>query len=57
MALNATQRRYPQVYKTNDRLLSKTDTIGVGLGDFMISIKSKVSIFDMWIYQLIVSWK
>jgi len=57
VALNATQRRYPQVYKTNDRLLSKTDTIGVGLGDFMISIKSKVSIFDMWIYQLIVSWK
>ena len=39
-ALNAIQRRYPQVYKSNDRLLLKPETIGVGLRDFMISIKS-----------------
>jgi len=54
-ALNAIQRRYPQVYKTNDRLLLKPETIGVGLRDFMISIKSKVSLFGMWISQLIIS--
>ena len=41
-ALNAIQRKYPQVYKTNDRLLLKPETIGVGLRDFMISIKSKM---------------
>jgi ATPase family AAA domain-containing protein 2 len=41
-ALNAIQRRYPQVYKTDERLLLKPETIGVGLRDFMISIKSKV---------------
>jgi SpoVK/Ycf46/Vps4 family AAA+-type ATPase len=40
-ALNAIQRRYPQVYKSNDRLLLKPETIGVGLRDFMISIKSE----------------
>ncbi|KIM42662.1 hypothetical protein M413DRAFT_70190 [Hebeloma cylindrosporum] len=41
-ALNAIQRRYPQVYKSNDRLLLKPETIGVGLRDFMISIKKLV---------------
>jgi choline dehydrogenase-like flavoprotein len=46
-ALNAIQRRYPQVYKTDDRLLLKPETIGVGLQDFMISIKSKRSLFDI----------
>ena len=44
-ALNAIQRRYPQVYKTDDRLLLKPETIGVGLRDFMISIKSKDRFF------------
>ena len=44
-ALNAIQRRYPQVYKTDDRLLLKPETIGVGLRDFMISIKSKDCFF------------
>jgi SpoVK/Ycf46/Vps4 family AAA+-type ATPase len=39
-ALNAVQRRYPQIYKTTERLLLKPDTIEVGLRDFMISIKS-----------------
>ncbi|KAH9483269.1 putative AAA domain-containing protein C31G5.19 [Psilocybe cubensis] len=41
-ALNAIQRRYPQVYKSNNRLLLKPETIGVGLRDFMISIKKLV---------------
>jgi SpoVK/Ycf46/Vps4 family AAA+-type ATPase len=45
-ALNAIQRRYPQVYKSNDRLLLKPETIGVGLRDFMISIKSNY--FPFW---------
>ena len=44
-ALNAIQRQYPQVYKTTDRLLLKPETIGIGLRDFMISIKSKETAF------------
>ena len=39
-ALNAVQRRYPQIYKSNDRLLLQPESIEVGLRDFMISIKS-----------------
>jgi len=39
-ALNAVQRRYPQIYKSADRLLLKPESIEVGLRDFMISIKS-----------------
>jgi hypothetical protein len=34
------QRRYPQIYKSNDRLLLKPETIDVKLRDFMISVKS-----------------
>ena len=30
------------MYKTTDRLLLKPETIGVGLRDFMISIKSRL---------------
>ncbi|KAF5336968.1 hypothetical protein D9611_002981 [Ephemerocybe angulata] len=41
-ALNAIQRRYPQVYKSQDRLLLKPETIDVGLRDFMMSIKKIV---------------
>ncbi|TRM68712.1 hypothetical protein BD626DRAFT_394810 [Schizophyllum amplum] len=41
-ALNAIQRKYPQIYKTKDRLLLKPDEIRVGLRDFMISIKKLV---------------
>ncbi|KAF8882024.1 hypothetical protein CPB84DRAFT_1686882 [Gymnopilus junonius] len=41
-SLNAIQRRYPQVYKSNDRLLLQPETIQVGLRDFMISIKKLV---------------
>lgn len=44
-ALNAVQRRYPQIYKSNDRLLLKPETIEVGLRDFMISIKSELYSF------------
>ncbi|KAA1479104.1 AAA-domain-containing protein [Dentipellis sp. KUC8613] len=41
-ALNAIQRRYPQIYKSNDRLLLKPETINVQLRDFMLSIKKIV---------------
>lgn len=41
-ALNAVQRRYPQIYKSNDRLLLKPETIDVKLRDFMISVKKLV---------------
>ncbi|KIK70579.1 hypothetical protein GYMLUDRAFT_148547 [Collybiopsis luxurians FD-317 M1] len=41
-ALNAIQRKYPQIYKSNDRLLLKPEEISVGLKDFMISIKKIV---------------
>ena len=37
------QRRYPQIYKSNDRLLLKPETIDVKLRDFMISVKSTSS--------------
>ena len=46
-ALNAVQRRYPQIYKSNDRLLLKPETIEVELRDFMISIKS-MSLFHVF---------
>ncbi|KAI0763215.1 hypothetical protein BC629DRAFT_1583945 [Irpex lacteus] len=39
-ALNAVQRRYPQIYKSQDRLLLQPETINVELRDFMISVKS-----------------
>ncbi|KAJ4464470.1 hypothetical protein J3R30DRAFT_3319302 [Lentinula aciculospora] len=41
-ALNAIQRKYPQIYKSNDRLLLKPETISVGLRDFMVAIKKLV---------------
>ncbi|KAJ3781865.1 ATPase with bromodomain-containing protein [Lentinula aff. detonsa] len=41
-ALNAIQRKYPQIYKSNDRLLLKPETISVGLRDFMVAIKRLV---------------
>ncbi|KAI0915549.1 hypothetical protein AcV5_003736 [Taiwanofungus camphoratus] len=41
-ALNAVQRRYPQIYKSNERLLLKPETIGVELRDFMIALKKFV---------------
>ncbi|KAG1809487.1 AAA-domain-containing protein [Suillus variegatus] len=41
-ALNAIQRRYPQIYQSSDRLLLQPETIGVTFRDFMISIKKLV---------------
>lgn len=41
-ALNAIQRRYPQIYQSSDRLLLNPETIGVTFRDFMISIKKLV---------------
>ncbi|KAG8900837.1 hypothetical protein FRB99_005742 [Tulasnella sp. 403] len=41
-ALNAVQRRYPQIYKSNDRLLVKPDTIQVQAKDFMIALKKMI---------------
>lgn len=39
-ALNAVQRRYPQIYQSTDRLLLQPESIDVELRDFMIAIKS-----------------
>jgi SpoVK/Ycf46/Vps4 family AAA+-type ATPase len=41
-ALNAVQRRYPQIYKSNEKLQIKPETINVTAKDFMISIKKIV---------------
>jgi ATPase family AAA domain-containing protein 2 len=41
-ALNAVQRRYPQIYKSNEKLLIDPKTISIGPKDFMISIKKMV---------------
>ncbi|GAA5891142.1 hypothetical protein JCM6882_006438 [Rhodosporidiobolus microsporus] len=41
-ALNAVQRTYPQIYKTNDRLLIKPETIGVTARDFVLSQKNLI---------------
>lgn len=39
-ALNAVQRTYPQIYKTNDRLVIKPESIEVTARDFIVSQKS-----------------
>ncbi|GAA6004429.1 hypothetical protein JCM10207_000723 [Rhodosporidiobolus poonsookiae] len=41
-ALNAVQRTYPQIYKTNDRLLIKPESIGVTARDFVLSQKNLI---------------
>ena len=41
-ALNAVQRRYPQIYKSNEKLQIKPETISIAAKDFMISIKKIV---------------
>jgi len=41
-ALNAVQRRYPQIYKSNEKLLIHPETISVTAKDFMISVKKMV---------------
>jgi ATPase family AAA domain-containing protein 2 len=49
--LNAIQRRYPQIYKSNERLLLDPSTINVGLRDFMMSIKSML-LFSFLLHSL-----
>lgn len=41
-ALNAIQRRYPQIYQTTDRLLLQPETIKVEAKDFMMSVNKLV---------------
>ena len=41
-ALNAVQRIYPQIYKSNEKLQIKPETINVTAKDFMISVKKMV---------------
>ena len=41
-ALNAVQRRYPQIYKSNEKLQIRPETINVIAKDFMISVKRMV---------------
>ncbi|KAG9085522.1 hypothetical protein FRC07_013358, partial [Ceratobasidium sp. 392] len=41
-ALNAVQRRYPQIYKASERLLVDPKTIEVQPRDFMISVKNLI---------------
>lgn len=41
-ALNAVQRRYPQIYKSNEKLQIRPETINVTAKDFMISVKNMV---------------
>lgn len=41
-ALNAVQRRYPQIYKSSERLLVDPKTIEVQPRDFMVSVKSEL---------------
>jgi len=44
--LNAVQRRYPQIYQSEERLLVKPETVRVQPKDFLISIKSTYVIFS-----------
>ncbi|QRW01325.1 AAA family ATPase [Ceratobasidium sp. AG-Ba] len=41
-ALNAVQRRYPQIYKASERLLVDPKTIEVQPRDFMVSVKNLI---------------
>ena len=41
-ALNAVQRRYPQIYKSNEKLQIKPETINITAKDFMISVKKMI---------------
>ena len=41
-ALNAVQRRYPQIYRSNEKLKIHPETINVIAKDFMISVKKMV---------------
>ena len=41
-ALNAVQRRYPQIYTSNEKLQIKPETINITPKDFMISVKKMI---------------
>ena len=41
-ALNAVQRRYPQIYRSNKKLVIDPSTINITAKDFMISVKKMV---------------
>ena len=41
-ALNAVQRRYPQIYKSDQKLIIDPSSISIGPKDFMISIKNMI---------------
>ena len=41
-ALNAVQRRYPQIYRSDEKLQIRPETISVIARDFMISVKKMV---------------
>ena len=41
-ALNAVQRTYPQIYRSNEKLMIDPETINVTAKDFMISVKRMV---------------
>ena len=41
-ALNAVQRRYPQIYKSNEKLQIRPETINIAPKDFMISVKKMI---------------
>ena len=41
-ALNAVQRRYPQIYKSNEKLQIKPETINITAKDFMLSVKKMI---------------
>lgn len=41
-ALNAVQRRYPQIYASADRLVVKPESVRVEARDFMVSVKKMV---------------
>ena len=41
-ALNAVQRHYPQIYKSNEKLQIRPETIKITPKDFMISIKKNI---------------
>ncbi|CAE6429389.1 unnamed protein product [Rhizoctonia solani] len=53
-ALNAVQRRYPQIYKSSERLLVDPKTIEIQPRDFMVSVKTKLR-FVCFLAELIPS--
>ena len=46
-ALNAVQRRYPQIYTSTDKLVVDPKSINVIARDFMIATESMFSVFAL----------